>query len=352
MGESVTEGSIVEWRVKPGQWIGAGETLVDVTTDKVDVEVPAPASGLVTSLAAAEGDTVSVGGLLAEIDIAAAKPEDGAAAPAASASDVLEPATPSSYGAPGAPPAPASAPAFSAANGAGAGVASHRAQRMAEREHLDLRRIKGSGPGGMILHEDVARAAQTWADHAASAAGNGKAAALPPPPLPAEAKVTPLKGPAAALVAAMEQSLTIPTATSFRSVQVGALESRRAELNAALKGAGRSEKISFTHLIAFALVRAALEQPALVASFRRDGAAPTRVESGIHLGIAVDTQRKDGSRFLVVPVIKAADTRDFKAFRAAYEDLIVRARDNKLGADDLTGATFTLTNPGGIGTVA
>jgi 2-oxoglutarate dehydrogenase E1 component len=351
MGESVTEGSIVEWRVKPGQWIGAGETLVDVTTDKVDVEVPAPASGVVTSLAVAEGETVSVGGLLAEIDTAAARPEDGVAPAAASDSEVLEPATPSSYGAPGAPPAAAAAPAFGAPNGAGSGVASHRAQRFAEREHLDLRRIKGSGPGGMILHEDVARAAQTWADHAASAGGNGKPAA-PPPPLPAEAKVTPLKGPAAALVAAMEQSLTIPTATSFRSLQVGMLEARRAELNAALKGSGRSEKISFTHLIAFALVRAALEQPALVASFRRDGTTPTRVESGVHLGIAVDTQRKDGSRFLVVPVIKHADGLDFKAFRAAYEDLIVRARDNKLGVDDLTGATFTLTNPGGIGTVA
>ncbi|MBD5654477.1 MAG: dihydrolipoamide acetyltransferase, partial [Candidatus Eremiobacteraeota bacterium] len=81
MGESVTEGSIVEWRVKAGQWIEAGATLVDVTTDKVDVEVPAPASGVVAKLAAEEGATVDVGGLLAEIDTSAARP-DGSVEPA------------------------------------------------------------------------------------------------------------------------------------------------------------------------------------------------------------------------------------------------------------------------------
>jgi 2-oxoglutarate dehydrogenase E1 component len=344
MGESVTEGSIVEWRVKPGQWIDAGATLVDVTTDKVDVEVPAPASGVVASLAAPEGSTVNVGALLAEIDTAATRP-DGAPAPAPAAASA--PATAPNVAAPG-PAAPAAAP--------GAARASHRAQRLAEREHLDLRTIAGTGPDGLILIQDALRAAVAWPEHAAaSGARNGAAAAAPSlslPPLPAEAKRAPLKGPAGALVAAMEQSLTIPTATSFRSLQVGTLEARRAELNAALKAAGRSEKISFTHLIAFALVRAAREQPAIVASFRRENGTPLRVESGIHLGIAVDTQRKDGSRFLVVPVVKNAAAADFAAFRGAYEELIAKARDGKLGADDLSGASFTLTNPGGIGTVA
>jgi 2-oxoglutarate dehydrogenase E1 component len=150
----------------------------------------------------------------------------------------------------------------------------------------------------------------------------------------------------------MEDSLGIPTATSFRSLQVGTLEGRRAELNAALKTAGRAEKISFTHLIAFALVRAAHEQPAITASFRRENGTPSRVEAGVHLGIAVDMQRKDGSRFLVVPVVKNADALGFADFRSAYETLIAKARAGKLGADDLTGASFTLTNPGGIGTVA
>jgi 2-oxoglutarate decarboxylase len=351
MGESVTEGSIVEWHVKAGQWIDEGATLVDVTTDKVDVEVPAPASGIVTKVVPAEGDTIPVGSTLVEIDTSAAKPE-GADAPVA----VSEPATPSSYGASGTPPTPAPAPASTVKPG---GVASHRAQRLAARTHLDLGSIVGSGPGGLILHEDVLKAEASWAEHAVHTNGNGAtkngasaAPSTPAVPLAAGAVATPIKGPAAALAGAMEQSLTIPTATSFRTLQVGTLEAKRAELNAALKSAGRTEKISFTHLIAFALARGAREIPAMVASFRRDGAAPTRVTSGIHLGIAVDTERKDGSRFLVVPVIKNADTLDFIQFHSAYEALIAKARENKLGADDLTGATFTLTNPGGIGTVA
>jgi 2-oxoglutarate dehydrogenase E1 component len=170
--------------------------------------------------------------------------------------------------------------------------------------------------------------------------------------LPAGTSATPIKGPAAALAAAMEASLTIPVATSFRTLQVGTLEIRRAELNGSLKAAGRAEKLSFTHLIAFALARAAREIPAIVVSFRRENGTPARVFGGIHLGIAVDTERKDGSRFLVVPVIKNADALDFAGFHAAYEALIAKARMGKLGADDLTGATFTLTNPGGIGTIA
>jgi len=363
MGESVTEGSIVEWRVKPGQWVEAGATLVDVTTDKVDVEVPAPASGVVVKLAADEGATLGVGSLLAEIDTSAAKPDGTATSPEPSSPSSVPaaPAVPSAAAPAPAPAAlPAAAPALAPAATKSNGVASHRAQRLAEREHLDLGTISGSGPSGMILNDDVIKAAAAWSEHAAAGNGRGAgpaangAAAAPaaPPPLAAGAKLTPLKGPAAALVGVMEQSLTIPTATSFRTVHVGTLEARRTELNTALKAAGRTEKVSFTHLIAFALVRAAREMPAIVAAFRRENGSPARVENGVHLGIAVDTQRKDGSRFLVVPVIKDAAALEFIGFHLAYENLIAKARDNKLAADDLTGASFTLTNPGGIGTVA
>ncbi len=174
----------------------------------------------------------------------------------------------------------------------------------------------------------------------------------PQPPIPANAKITELKGSVATLATYMDQSLTIPVATSFRTLHVGTMEQRRAELNNALKQAGRSEKISFTHIIAFALARAASEQPGITASFRRADGKPQKIEAGIHLGLAVDAQRKDGSRFLVVPVLKNAASLDFAAFRAAYEDLVAKARDNKLSVEEQTGATFTLTNPGGIGTVA
>ena len=172
------------------------------------------------------------------------------------------------------------------------------------------------------------------------------------PPPPADAKVTDLKGSVATLASYMEQSLSIPVATSFRTLHVGTLEQRRAELNAALKQAGRTEKISFTHVIAYALARAARELPAITASFRRVDGKPQRVEAGVNLGLAVDAQKKDGSRFLVVPVLKNAAALDFAQFRDAYEDLVAKARDNKLSVEEQTGATFTLTNPGGIGTVA
>jgi 2-oxoglutarate dehydrogenase E1 component len=353
MGESVIEGSIVEWRKKVGQWVDEGDTLVDVTTDKVDVEVPSTASGVIAALHGAEGDTVAVGTVLVEIDTKAEKPAGEAAAPGAGKPNA-EPTlvTPSSYGASGSSAPPPERPG--AGGGALAKVASHHARRLAERFHLDLAGVKGTGPDGLILREDVeaAMAAGTLKPAATNgAAGNG-AAGPSYPPVGAQTKVGELKGSAATLASYMDQSTSIPTATSFRTVSVGTLEARRAELNAGLKGLGRSEKISFTHLIAFAIVQAAKRQPGMCASFRRENGKPQRVEAGINLGLAVDSQRKDGSRTLVVPVIKGADGLSFQQFRAAYEDLVAKARDAKLTVEEQTGATFTLTNPGGIGTIA
>ncbi|MBV8368569.1 MAG: multifunctional oxoglutarate decarboxylase/oxoglutarate dehydrogenase thiamine pyrophosphate-binding subunit/dihydrolipoyllysine-residue succinyltransferase subunit [Candidatus Eremiobacteraeota bacterium] len=372
MGESVSEGSIVEWRKKVGDWVDEGDTIVDVTTDKVDVEVPSTASGVITALHGDEGATVNVGAVLAEIDTTASKPADTAGAPRASGAGARgdnatqssskgesatsaeaapkgELVTPPSYGAPGS----AEAPAERRGNGKPGGVLSHHARRLVERLHIDASKLTGTGPDGLILREDVEAAVASGKIAFTGALGS---AAAPPtvqyPPVSTEAKVADLKGSSATLASYMEQSLTIPVATSFRTLHVGTLEQRRAELNNALKHAGRSEKVSFTHIIAFALARAATEQPAITASFRRTDGKPQRVEAGIHLGLAVDTQRKDGSRFLVVPVIKNAGSLDFPAFRATYEELIAKARDNKLSVDEQTGATFTLTNPGGIGTVA
>ena len=334
MGESVTEGSIVEWQKREGDFVNEGDPIVNVTTDKVDVEVPATATGVIAKILAAEGATVAVGAPLAEIDANAAA---SAAKP---------------NGAKAAAPAPAPKPVAPSAGvpvSAGEGLATPQARRLARKMHVEIARVKGSGPQGLVLREDVARQAPSLP------AMTAVSAAAPQPQLPAvpaEAKVTPLKGPAAALTGYMEQSLTIPTATSFRSLAVDAMDARRKELNGAIKTAGRPEKISFTHLIAFALVRAATEMPFITYHFRRDGEKPVRVEPGVHLGLAVDAERKDGTRFLVVPVIKNASALDFTAFRAKYEELVAKARDNKLGADELQGASFTLTNPGGIGTAA
>ena len=176
----------------------------------------------------------------------------------------------------------------------------------------------------------------------------------PRSPLPAPAAapgLTPITGPAARLVQNMEASLTVPTATSFRDVPVAVLDARRKALNAALVASGK--KVSFTHLIAFAIVKAAHERPVMTHVFQDVEGKPHRLDpQGVNLGLAVDVERKDGTRGLVVPVLKRAEAMDFATFHATYETLVEKARTNKLMPDDFAGATMSLTNPGTIGTVA
>ena len=151
----------------------------------------------------------------------------------------------------------------------------------------------------------------------------------------------------------MAESLTVPTATTFRELPVAILEAQRKALNAAYQAAGQNVKISFTHIIAWAIVQATKQHPVMGHSLLMKDGTPYRVvPDGISLGLAVDVTRKDGSRGLVVPVIRHAETMDFAAFHAAYEALVEKARTNKLMPDDFVGATMSLTNPGGLGTVA
>jgi 2-oxoglutarate dehydrogenase E1 component len=160
---------------------------------------------------------------------------------------------------------------------------------------------------------------------------------------------TALKGAAARLVANMTASLTVPTATSFRDIAVQKLDATRKALNASLA----PKKVSYTHIIAWALVQAAKQFPVMTHAFAEIDGAPHRLlPDGISLGLAVDVEKKDGSRALVVPVIKRAESMDFAGFLAAYETLVTKARTNALMPDDFKGATMTLTNPGTIGTVA
>jgi 2-oxoglutarate dehydrogenase E1 component len=163
----------------------------------------------------------------------------------------------------------------------------------------------------------------------------------------------PLKGPAARLAQNMTESLSVPTATTFREISVRALEAARTRFNTGLKNAGRSEKASFTHFIAWALVQAAKQHSVMTESFALIDGAPHRVTpDGIHLGLAVDVERKDGSRGLVVPVLKHAEQLGYAEFQAAYDTIVEKARGNKLLPDDFAGGSITLTNPGGLGTVA
>ena len=355
MGESVSEGIVSRWLKAVGDSVEEGEPLVEVTTDKVDVEVPAPATGQLTEIVAAEGETVAVGATLALI--APGAPAVRGTAPSAEAP---EPEAQAALPPPSPPPAEAAAeaaPATAASPPPEMVPAAPRpaarsdnsevdsaplARRAAARNGVDLHALHGSGPGGVVTKADVLVAK----------AGAGPRSDTTVRVVDGE-HAEPIKGPAAALVDYMERSRDIPTATSFRTIGVGMLDSRRRQLNSALAAGGNAGKVSFTHLVGYAIAQAAGASPAMTAHFARtDEGKPARVAGPAHLGLAVDSVRKDGSRSLVVPVIRNASELPFKEFRDEYERLIERARGNALSADELQGATLTLTNPGGIGTVA
>ena len=160
----------------------------------------------------------------------------------------------------------------------------------------------------------------------------------------------PLKGAAARIVTNMEASLAVPTATSVRRIPAKLLEVNRKILNNHL-GRRRGGKVSFTHLIGFAIVRALEDVAVLNSTFELVDGKPTVVRHGrVNLGIAVDVENADGSHSLMVPAIKGADLMDFHGFWSSYEELIRKVRTKKLNADDMAGTTVTLTNPGTIGT--
>ena len=162
-----------------------------------------------------------------------------------------------------------------------------------------------------------------------------------------------IRGAAARIVANMEASLDVPTATSFRQVPAKLLEVNRKVINGHL-GRKQSGKVSFTHIIGYAVVRAiADEMPAMNNTYRADAEGRPQLIRNPHvgLGIAVDLEKSDGSRTLMVPCIKDADTLDFREFVERYEVLIGKVRDNKLSPDDFAYTTVSLTNPGTIGTL-
>ena len=346
-GESVTEGTLLEWHVAEGDSVRTDQTLCEISTDKVDVELPAPGAGTITELLAAEGETVTVGQVIARMRAGAgvaatppARSAGSASGDGAATGDGASGRTATAGGAPSAPP-----PISSRGGEADRAVAriSPVARRMAAAEGVDVSAVRGTGPQGRITKVDV------------EAAGNGGAGgrtvspdAPTGPAAPAGGTTTQLKGGAAMLARYMDESRSIPTATSFRTLTVTTLAGRREELKAA------GHRVSFTHLIAYAMAKAVQDDmPVMAHHFADAEGKPTRVEDGqVNLGIAVDVEKKDGSRTLMVPVIRDAGRMTFPQFVAAFGDLIARARDNKLTADDLSGANVSLTNPGGLGTVA
>ena len=336
-GESVTEGTILEWHAKVGDPIKLDDTIVEISTDKVDVELPSPASGTVSEILAQEGDTVTVGQVIARIAVGDAQ-QRGAPASNGAPGDSTAGGQSSADEDPTHPAAPAIGSTSAGSGGPPVGVkVSPVAARAAAVEGVDLANVSGSGIDGRIRKADVLSAAT----------GNGAPANGKPSAANGQAGSQQLKGGAAALARYMEQSLSIPTATSFRTLPVTVLDARRRELKAGTR------KVSFTHLIAYAIARAGNDMPVMAHHFAEIDGKPHRVEDGqVNLGLAVDVEKKDGSRTLMVPVILDAGRLEFDRFLDAYDALVEKARTNTLTADDLAGANVTLTNPGGLGTVA
>src|ERR1700679_2010891 len=248
MGESVTEGIVLEWHVAEGDFVNEGDTVVEVSTDKVDAEVPAPMDGVITKLVAAVDDEVPVGAPLAEMEAGegggngegSGAGAGGGQGQAPAGEDVASfsaptPGLPSTDGGNGA--------AARTSGGGGNGGADVRAtpvaRRVAVATGVDLASVSGSGPGAKVTKEDVLAAG--------NGSGNGAIAA-------AAGEAKQLRGPAAMLARAMDESRAVPTATSFRTVAVDTLDAKRKAINVVLKERGL--KVSFTHLVAWAIVEA------------------------------------------------------------------------------------------------
>jgi 2-oxoglutarate decarboxylase len=277
------------------------------------------------------------------------RPGDGAGSPPASASqqapEQQRPAPSNGAAASAASPqAPAAAPVSAAPPTANAPDAGAQPKAKAPQNEAP-----GAKPGPP--QPAAERAAQPPAKPSAASGAASGSASPDGDAAPGGAKTAPLKGAAARVVTNMESSLEVPTATSVRAVPAKLLSDNRIVINSHLKRS-RGGKVSFTHLIGYALVRAVADVPVMNNSFTTvDGKPAVVTPDHVGLGLAIDLQNANGSRSLVVAAIRGADRMDFAQYWAAYEDIVRRARAGKLTTEDFQGTTISLTNPGGIGTV-
>ncbi|MGA1091412.1 MAG: 2-oxoglutarate dehydrogenase, E2 component, dihydrolipoamide succinyltransferase [Candidatus Nanopelagicales bacterium] len=361
LGESVTEGTVTRWLKKVGDTVAADEPLVEVSTDKVDTEIPAPAGGIVLAIRVPEDSTVAVGAELAVIgdagaldaEPAVAPPAPAVAAPAPAASPAPAPAAPAAP-APAAPAPAAPAPAAPAASAAPAPTDDDEAyvtplvRKLAAEKGVDLATVSGTGVGGRIRKQDVLAAAERAAAPApapaASAAASSAASAPTPTTQPSVRGTTqPLSRLRKVIAERMVESLQVSAQlTTVVEVDV----TRIAQLRDRAKGdfeAREGVKLTFLPFFAKAAVEALASFPTLNASI--DVAAGTVTYHGeVNLGVAVDTDRG-----LLAPVVRDAGDLSVAGLARRITDLADRTRTNKVSPDELSGGTFTITNTGSRG---
>jgi pyruvate dehydrogenase E2 component (dihydrolipoamide acetyltransferase) len=382
MGVSVSEGTITKWLKQVGDQVEADETLLEISTDKVDTEVPSPSSGVVTEILVPEGQTVDVGTVLARIG-----GEAGAAAPAAPAPAPPEPvaAEPAPAPAPTAEPAAAPAPAPEAPEAAeptnGKAFISPVVARIAGEHGVDPSKVPGTGTGGRVTKKDIlafiesggvaaeppapapapaeaAQPAPVQPAPPAPAAPAPPAATPPPPPArepaiaasaepiqPAQGEVfEPLSAMRRGIAEHMRRSLdTSAHVTSAIEVDMSGVVALRPKLKREFEQA-YGVNPTYLAFIARATVDTLRDYP-WVNGELRDGQIVTR--NYVNLGFAVELTDGKG---LIVPVVKNAETLNLLGMAKAIADVAARARNKQLLPDDVAGGTFTITNPGGYGT--
>jgi len=351
LGESVTEGTVVRWLKAVGDSVAADEPLLEISTDKVDTEIPAPVAGTLIEITAGDDATVAVGGQLGLIASGAATP----AAPAAPTPAAPVPAAPAvAAPAPVAASAPAAAAAPVAAAVPPAGVdnadsyVTPLVRRLAAQNGVDLSTITGSGVGGRIRKQDVLAAAAPQA--ATPQAAAPAAAAAPTPSAPTALPISPLRGrtekmPRLRKVIAerMVESLQVSAQlTTVIEVDVTRINTLRVKVKRDFE-AREGVKLSFLPFFCKAAVEALKQFPQVNASVDMAEGTITYHEAE-NLGIAVDTERG-----LLVPVIRNAGDLNIAGIARHIADVAERTRTNKVSPDELSGGTFTVTNTGSRG---
>jgi 2-oxoglutarate dehydrogenase E2 component (dihydrolipoamide succinyltransferase) len=367
MGVSVSEGTITKWLKQQGEQVEADEPLLEISTDKVDTEVPSPGSGVLTEILVQEGQTVDVGTKLAVIGgdgasgASGSEPQSQEAAPPepATAEAAAEAEAPSSAES----PAPTSQPAPEPASANGKTFVSPVVAKIASEHGVDPSQVEGTGRGGRVTKKDILNFIESGAQ-APPAAPAQPAPAAPPErapaaPTPAPAPAAPVTAPSAAqpgeafepmtamrkgIAEHMRRSLdTSAHVTSAIEVDMSKVSAIRAKLK---KEYQQSYGVNPTYLIfvARAAAETLREYPWINGEIRGDQIV---TRSYVNIGFAVELQDGKG---LIVPVVKNAETLNLLGMAKAVTDIAQRARDKKLLPDEVQGGTFTITNPGGYGT--
>jgi 2-oxoglutarate dehydrogenase E2 component (dihydrolipoamide succinyltransferase) len=355
MGVSVSEGTITRWLKQEGEHVEADEPLLEISTDKVDTEVPSPASGTLTQIFVQEGATVDVGTKLGQIGGAA-----GAPAPAAEPEPAPEPATAEAAAEADAAssaetPAPTAPEPVAAPTSSGNGKAfvSPVVARIASEHGVDPGQVPGTGQGGRVTKKDILAFVESGGAQAAPAAPARAEAAAPPKPAPAPVaagetlpgeSVEPITAMRRGIAEHMRRSLdTAAHVTSAIEVDFSRIVAARGKLKKEYESA-YGVNPTYLAFVAKATVETLRDYPYVNAEMRGDSIV---TRNYVNLGIAVELAEGKG---LIVPVIRNAEGLNLLGLARGIVDIANRARNKQLVPDDVQGGTFTITNPGGYGT--